>query len=82
MMRRVVHELGSLAQRFDRLAEQLEEEVQTTREIWRDQRGEAFLREHVSAFKPTVSLLVACIDESREMFEDLARRLSDPDQPQ
>lgn len=79
-MRRVVHELSSLAQRFSRLAEQLEEEMQSTREIWRDQRGVAFLREHISPFKPSVSQLVACVDESREMFEDLARRLSDPDQ--
>ena len=81
-MRRVVHELGGLAQRFSQLAELLEEEVQTTQEIWRDQRGVAFLREHVSPYKPNVSLLVACIDESREMFEDLARRLSDPEPPQ
>lgn len=80
-MRRVVHELGGLAQRFGRLAEQLEEEAQTTRETWRDQRGEAFLREHIAPFKPKVSLLVACIDESREMFENMARRLADPDQP-
>ncbi|MGN6134654.1 MAG: hypothetical protein ACTHOU_09140 [Aureliella sp.] len=78
-MRRVVHELGELAQRFGRLAEQLDEEAEATQAVWRDQRGQAFLREHVAPFKPNVSLLVASINESRELFEDLARRLSDPD---
>jgi uncharacterized protein YukE len=78
-MRRVVHELAGLAQRFNQLAQQLEEEVQTTQEIWRDQRGDAFLREQLSPYKPNVSQLVACIHESREVFEELAKRLSDPD---
>lgn len=78
-MRRVVHELGSLAQRFSRLSEQLRDEAQSTRESWRDQRGAAFLQEHIAPFQPSVSILVACIEESSEMFEDLAKRLSDPD---
>ncbi len=79
-MRRIVHELGSLAQRFNVLAEKLEEETQNTQEIWKDQRGEAFLREHLSPFKPTVAQLVATLHESQELFEQIAKRLSDPDQ--
>lgn len=78
-MRRVSHELGSLAQRFNVLAEQLESEMQATGEIWKDERGNAFLREHLSPFKPTVSQLVASLHETRELFEHLTRRLSDPD---
>lgn len=77
-MRRVVHELGPLAQRFTRLAEQVEVEVQLTQEVWKDQRGETFLREYLSPFKSNVSQLVACIHESRDIFEQLAKRLSDP----
>ena len=80
-MRRVVHELPGMAQRFSHLAEQLEEEVQATQALWRDQRGQAFLQEELAPFKPSVSQLVACIVESQEVFEALAKRLSDPDQP-
>lgn len=79
-MQRVVNELGGLAQRFHRLAEQLDVEIQLTQETWKDQRGEAFLREHLSPFKPDVAQLVACLHESRDMFEQLSRRLSDPSQ--
>ena len=79
-MRRIGHEMTSLAQRFSRLAEQLEEETQATQAVWRDQRGQAFLQEHLAQFKPSVSQLVACITESQELFEELAKRLSDPDQ--
>ncbi|MCC6511694.1 MAG: hypothetical protein IT423_21520 [Pirellulaceae bacterium] len=78
-MRRVAHDLGGLAQRLNLLAEQLDEEVQTTQEIWKDQRGEAFLREHLSPFKPTVSQLVASIQEAHDLFEQLSRQMADPD---
>ncbi len=78
-MRRVSHDLGGLAQRFGVLAEQLEAEVQTTQEIWKDERGSAFLRERLSPFKPTVSQLVATLQESQDLFEHLAKRLADPD---
>lgn len=78
-MRRVSHELGGLAQRFSVLAEQLEAETQATHEIWKDERGNAFLREHLSPFKPTVLQLVASLHETHELFEQLAKRLSDPD---
>ena len=78
-MRRISHELGGIAQRFSVLAEQLEEETQSTQEIWKDERGNAFLREHLSPFKPTVSQLVASLHETHELFEHLTKRLSDPD---
>ncbi len=78
-MRRVSHELGSLGQRFSVLAEQLEAEIEATREIWKDDRGNAFLQEHLSPFKPTVSQLVASLHETHELFEHLTKRLSDPD---
>ena len=79
-MRRMPHEMTSLAQRFSQLAQQLDAEVQATQAVWRDQRGQAFLQEHLAQFKPSVSQLAACITESQELFEDLAKRLSDPDQ--
>ncbi len=49
-MLRVSHELGSLAQRFGIQAEQLEQEMQLTEEIWKNERGQAFLRERLSPF--------------------------------
>lgn len=78
-MRRISHDLGGLAQRLGVLAEQLETETQTTQEIWKDDRGTAFLREHLSPFKPTVAQLVASLHETQELFEHLAKRLADPD---
>lgn len=78
-MRRVVHELSGLAQRFGQLAQQMEDELEATQASWRDQRGEAFMRENLAPFKPRVSQLVACIQETHEMFDALAKRLADPD---
>ena len=80
-MRRVSHELGGLAERLSRLAEQLEQEGRATEEAWRDQRGEAFLRERIFPFKPNVSQLVGSVSEASELFEELTKRLSDPDPP-
>jgi hypothetical protein len=79
MLRRVSHELGGLAENLNRLGEQLEQEALTTQETWRDQRGQAFLREHLFPFKPPVAQLVVAISETSDLFEELARRLSDPD---
>lgn len=79
-MRRVSHELGGLGERLARLAEQLEEEGRLTQEVWRDQRGEAFIREHIFPFKTQIAQLVANISETKDLFEELAKRLSDPDQ--
>lgn len=78
-IRRVSHELGGLGERLKQLAEQLDQEGHLTEEIWRDQRGEAFLREHIFPFKSNVSQLVSSVNETSELFEELARRLSDPD---
>ncbi len=78
-MRRISHDLGGLAQRFNRLSEQLTEEIQNTAEIWRDQRGQAFLAARLSPFKPSMGQLVASIDETRELFDQMAKKLSDPD---
>lgn len=78
-MRRVSHEMGGLAERLGRLAEQLEQEGQLTQEVWRDQRGEAFLRERIFPFKTHITQLVASISETSELFEELVKRLSDPD---
>ncbi len=78
-MRRVSHDLSGLAQRFTVLANQLEAETEATQEIWKDERGNAFLREHLSPFKPTVAQLVACLNETNDLFESLAKKLGDPD---
>ena len=80
-MRRVSHDLGGLGERISRLAEQLEQEAQLTQETWRDQRGEGFLREHIFPFKANAAQLVSSISETSDLFEELARRLSDPDPP-
>lgn len=78
-MRRVVHDLGGFAQRFSRVAEQLDEEIEQTQQVWRDQRGQAFLRERLHPFKPAVSQLVAGLSETQELFESFVKRLSDPE---
>ncbi|MGN6544372.1 MAG: hypothetical protein ACTHK7_04945 [Aureliella sp.] len=78
-MRRVSHEMGGLAERLGRLAEQLEQEGQLTQEVWRDQRGEAFLRERIFPFQTHITQLMASISETSELFEELVKRLSDPD---
>ena len=78
-MRRVVHDLAGVAQRFGQLAQQLDDQMETTQEIWRDQRGQAFLREHLSPFKPGVAQLVTSIYQTHELFDELAKRLIDPE---
>ena len=78
-MRRVVHDLSGSAQRFSRLGEQLEEEIENTAQVWRDPRGQSFLREHLSVCKPRIAQLVSEIAETAELFDEIAKKLADPE---
>lgn len=78
-MRRVAHDLAGSAQRISRLAERLAEEIEVTEQLWRDQRGQAFLREHLAPCRPNIAQLVSGINETVELFDEIAKKLHDPD---
>ena len=78
-MRRISHDLPGVTQRIAKLTDEFELATQETSEIWRDQKGIAFLQKHTSEIRPTVSQLVSSMTKSIEMFEDIAKKLRDPD---
>lgn len=79
-MRRISHDLPGVTQRIAKLTEKFEFATQETSEVWKDQVGVAFLRKHTAEIQPTINQLVSSMTKSIEMFEDIAKRLSDPDQ--
>lgn len=79
LMRRLVHDLSGCAQRLSRLSEQLGEDVDQTAEVWRDARGQAFLREHLLPCRPNVAQLVSGLQETVDLLDEIVRKLSDPD---
>jgi uncharacterized protein YukE len=79
-MRRLAHDLTGTTQRISRLADSLEEELQQTQQVWRDRRGASFLQENFAHYKPNIGQLVATLTESTELFEQIVKKLSDPEQ--
>lgn len=80
-MRRISHDLPGVTQRINRLTEQLGMDIEDTQELWRDDKGRTFFQRHTSEVRPTVGQLVAAMAKSTEIFEDIAKKLRDPDKP-
>ncbi|MFN3188910.1 MAG: hypothetical protein ACE361_00170 [Aureliella sp.] len=78
-MRRISHDLPGVTQRIAKLSEELELSVQETSEIWKDQKGRAFLQKHFSDVRPIAGQLTSSLSQSIELFEEISKRLRDPD---
>lgn len=78
-MRRPSHDLPGCAQRLNRYTEQLLEVVDETTQLWQDKRADEFVRQHVDNIRPTVAQVTLMMAKSTELFEDIAKKLSDPE---
>jgi len=78
-MRRISHDLAGLSQRINKLSDQLDSEVRTVTEVWRDDVGRSFIQQHIHEVPPQLRLLVADLNSVIEEFESIARQLQDPE---
>lgn len=78
-MRRISHDLTGVTQRIAKLVEEFEVSIDETKEVWRDAKGQAFFQQHTAEVRPTVTQLVSAMIRTNELFEEIARRVRDPD---
>lgn len=77
-MKRISHDLGGIMQRLDRIGERFAEKSEITQQSWRDAKGQQFLNQHASEVPPTINQLVATLQKTIELFEDIAKKVRDP----
>lgn len=77
-MRRISHDLTGVAQRMARLADELQQEVDVTRQVWKDAQAQAFVQQYMQELRPTVQQLIVGITQSIELIEDIAKKISEP----
>ncbi len=77
-MQRISHDLPGVAQRLTRISDELLTEVENTQQVWKDSQAQAFVKEHMQEIRPTVQQLVVEITRTVELFEDVAKKLSEP----
>ena len=78
-MRRISHDMPGVSQRIQKLANEFEHCAHETQEVWRDEKGRAFIQRHISEIRPTIGQLASSLVRSVELFEEIAKRLRDPD---
>lgn len=78
-MRRISHDLAGISQRINKLGDQLDYEVRTVSEFWKDDVGRSFMQQHIHEVTPQMRLMVAELAAAVEEFESIARQLQDPD---
>ena len=76
-MRRISHDLAGVAQRMTRLADELQQEVEATRQVWKDAQAQAFVQQYMQEIRPTVQQLVVGLTQTIELFEDIAKKVSE-----
>jgi len=79
-MKRISHDLAGTTQRIAKLGDSLTVAITELQEVWKDDKGRAFLQEHTAEVNPTLRQLVAALSESIELFEGIAKKVQDPDQ--
>ncbi len=79
-MRRISHDLPGVAQRLAKMRDTLSVAVVETEQIWRDDKGQQFFRQHISHTAPTISGLVSSLTQMIEQFENIAKQVQDPDE--
>ncbi|QDV24291.1 hypothetical protein [Aureliella helgolandensis] len=80
-MKRISHDLPGVAQRIAKLNEEYQSVIDETKEVWKDGKGRAFMNRHTSEVRPAITQLVATLVQSTELFEEISKKLQDPDQP-
>ncbi len=80
-MKRISHDMAGTTQRIAKLGDSFTVTLAELQEIWKDDKGRAFMQQHTAEINPTVQQLVATMSETIELFEGIARKVQDPDQP-
>ena len=78
-MKRISHDLPGVTQRIARQSEEFEHCVQETLELWRDAKARSFVQQHTADIRPAINQLVSAMSQSTELFEEIAKRVRDPD---
>jgi hypothetical protein len=78
-MRRISHDLPGVSQRIAKLRDNLGEAARETELEWRDEKGAQFFQQHISHVGPALSGLVSSLAVAIEQFEDIAKKVQDPD---
>jgi hypothetical protein len=78
-MRRVSHDLPGVSQRIAKLRDNLNAAAAETKLAWRDEKGAQFFQQHISHVAPALSGLVSSLALGIEQFEDIAKKVQDPD---
>ncbi len=79
-MKRISHDLPGVTQRIARLRDDLSQAAANTQQIWCDDKGRQFFQQHIADVAPTLSQLISSLTQSVEQFEDIAKKVLDPDQ--
>ena len=79
-MKRISHDLPGITQRLAKLGENLSASAAETQQVWRDDKGRAFLQQHIADVEPNVKQLVSSLTQTIERFESIAKQVQDPDQ--
>jgi len=80
-MRRISHDLPGITQRIAKLRDVLAQNTVETQQVWRDDKARQFFQQHLAEVAPTLSGLVSNLTRTIEQFEDIAKKVQDPDQP-
>lgn len=78
-MRRISHDLPGSTQRLAKLRDTLSAAAAETELVWRDNKGRQFFQQHIAHVAPTLSGLVSSLTQAIEQFEDIAKKVQDPD---
>lgn len=78
-MRRISHDLPGITQRIAKLSDNFESAVQDAQEVWRDDKGRIFFQQRTAEVTPTINQLVSTMSRTIEMFEDISKKVRDPD---
>ena len=78
-MRRISHDLPGSAQRIAKLRDVLSQHMEETQQVWRDEKSRQFFQQHLSEVAPTLSGLVLSLTRTIAQFEEIAKKVADPD---
>ena len=78
-MRRISHDLPGVTSRISKLAGNYENQIRETQEVWRDAKAQSFFQEQTTEIPPTISQLVSTMTQACELFEEISKRVMDPD---
>lgn len=79
-MKRISHDLPGVTQRIAKLTDEYHVAIEETTEVWRDAKGLGFMQRHTSEIRPSVNQLVSSLTKSIELFEEIAKKIRDPDE--